>query len=390
MMKEEKLLLSLIERQLINMKDIIALLNCHNCPSLGELTSHRSLASTSFLGRYAFMDFAMSNFANSGIDTVGILVKDHQRSILKHMGNMTGWVNNTKLGRTTIFYNEQGILNEAYNTDINNIKENDWLLYDSEATTLVFASPHIVMNLDLRPYIEEHRLRKEAISVVYKHIKDADREFVGRNAYEIDEEGYLKEIRVNEGKKKVADVSLDLWIIERKTLAEMLNRHPRVDAANGIREMMIYFIKNNLKKVHAMPFAGYARCFDSLEHYVEYSFELLNPEVAKSLFNPSLPIFTLTHDTPPALYGSKAKVSNSFISNGCIIEGEVRDSIICRNVKVGVGSKIERSILLSEDAIGRAVELSNVVIDKYAIVTSHHTIKGDPKNIIYLRQGAML
>jgi ADP-glucose pyrophosphorylase len=64
--------------------------------------------------------------------TVGILVKDHQRSILKHMGNMMSWVVNTKIGHETIFYNEKGQLNPAYNSDINNIKENDWVLYDSE------------------------------------------------------------------------------------------------------------------------------------------------------------------------------------------------------------------------------------------------------------------
>jgi ADP-glucose pyrophosphorylase len=68
------------ERRPNNMKDVIALLDCHNSPELGELTSSRPLASTSFLGRYAFADFALSNFCNSEIQNVGILVKDHQRS----------------------------------------------------------------------------------------------------------------------------------------------------------------------------------------------------------------------------------------------------------------------------------------------------------------------
>ena len=128
------------------MKDVIALLDCHNSPDLGELTSARPLASTSFLGRYAFADFALSNFCNSEIQNVGILVKDHQRSILKHMGNMMSWVVNTKIGHETIFYNEKGQLNPAYNSDINNIKENDWVLYDSNASVIVFESAHIVLD----------------------------------------------------------------------------------------------------------------------------------------------------------------------------------------------------------------------------------------------------
>ena len=102
----------------------LALLNCHNSPALGALTESRPLASTSFLGRYALMDFALSNFTNSGISNTGVLVKDHQRSIQKHMGNMMSWANNTKTGRTALFFNEQGILNPAYNTDLNNIKQN--------------------------------------------------------------------------------------------------------------------------------------------------------------------------------------------------------------------------------------------------------------------------
>ena len=80
------------------MKDVIGLINCFQDPDLGGLTSHRTLASTSFLGRYAFMDVAMSNFSNSGIDNVAVMVRNHQRSILKHMGNMSSWVNNTKTG----------------------------------------------------------------------------------------------------------------------------------------------------------------------------------------------------------------------------------------------------------------------------------------------------
>ena len=162
------------------MKDVIALLNCHECARLGVLTEERPLASTSFLGRYAFMDVALSNFTNSGIDNVGILVKDHQRSILKHMGNMSSWVNNTKTDKITLLTNEKGLINPPYNTDLANLKENDYLLYDSSASTLVFQSPHIIAPIDFNPIVKEHRERGEGITIVYKRIKDGDRDFVGQ------------------------------------------------------------------------------------------------------------------------------------------------------------------------------------------------------------------
>ncbi len=372
------------------MKNVIGLLDCHSSPELGELTNNRPLASTSFLGRYAFCDFALSNFCNSEIDNVGILVKNHQRSILKHMGSMMSWVTNTKVGKETIFYNENGALNEAYNTDINNILENDWVLYDSNASYIVFQSAHIIMNLDLRPILDEHISRGEDITVLYKKIDDADREFGSSNIFDIDENGYVRSARKNDGLTKEADVSLEVWIINREVLAEIVRRHNEVSASFGMKETLAWLVKIGAYKMHAHEFKGYARCFDSLPHYVQYSFELLDRDVAEQLFVPGWPVYTQTHDTPPALYGEGADVRNSFVSNGCIVEGEVTDSILCRGVKIGKGAVIKRSIILSQVSVGDNAKLGDVVVDKYAIITARHTIKGDPYNIIYLKQGAIL
>jgi glucose-1-phosphate adenylyltransferase len=372
------------------MKEAIGLIDCHSSPELGELTSARPLASTSFLGRYAFIDFALSNFCNSEIDNVGILVKNHQRSILKHMGNMMSWVNNTKIGRETIFYDEKGILNPAYNTDINNIKENDWVLYDSDASVIVFEAPEIVLGIDLRPIIAEHLSRGEAMTLVYKRIDDADKEFIGRYAYDIDANGYVTGMHLNDGKSKSANVSLAIWLVNRTVLADIIARHIRVDASFGMCEMIGYLLREGLVKMHGHEFTGYARCFDSLAHYVEYSFELLDQAKASRLFSPDWPVYTLTHDTPPALYGEGSAVTNSFVANGCIIDGEVADSIVSRDVRIGKGAKVRRSIVLSNVSVGDLAALSDVVIDKYAVVTARHTIAGDPANVIYLKQGAIL
>ena len=372
------------------MNKIIALLNCHNSPELGELTSNRPLASTSFLGRYAFMDFAMSNFTNSGIQNVNVLVKNHQRSLLKHMGNMMSWVNNTKTGRDTIFYNEKGILNPAYNTDINNIKENDWVLYESNANLLVFEAPEIVASIDLRPFIEEHQKRMEEITIVYKEIDDANKEFIGADVLDIDEDGYLKDAHKNKGDVKKAKVSLQIWIINRKTLVEMIDHSNRVDSSWGIAEYLKGIATNDFipTKIHCVPFNGYARRFDSLAHYVEYSFELLNRKPYEALFKKDWPIFTRTHDTPPAIYGTESEVSNSFVSNGCVVEGTVKDSIICRSVKVKKGAKVNRSIVLSNCVLEEKSAVSDVVIDKYSTVAARHKIQGDKDDVIYIKQGA--
>ena len=310
--------------------------------------------------------------------------------MLKHMGNLSSWTNNTKIGRETIFYNERGILNPAYNTDVANVKENDWVLYDSQASTIVVASPHIVANIDLRPIIEEHMARGEDLTVVYKPIKDADKEFIGSYAFNVNKDGYVVETAKNAGRKKEANVSLEVWIMKRDVLFEILKAHERVDMSFGFRETMEYLLKAGRIKVHAVPWTGYARRFDSFKHYIDYSFEMLNPEIAASLFVKERPIYTLTHDTPPAMYGKEAVVSNSFIANGAVVEGTVINSIIGRNVKVAKTAVVKDSIILSSSMIGDGAMVSNALVDKYAIITRSHKVTGTPNSPVYVAQGAIL
>ena len=110
-------------------KKVIGFLNLYSSPNLGPLTEKRTLGSTSFLGRYALMDFPLSNFTNSDIDEVNILVKDNFRSVSKHVGSMKTWVNNTIIARQNILINEKGIRNPKENSDLACILQNDWVLY---------------------------------------------------------------------------------------------------------------------------------------------------------------------------------------------------------------------------------------------------------------------
>ncbi|MDO5330310.1 MAG: glucose-1-phosphate adenylyltransferase subunit GlgD [Bacillota bacterium] len=375
--------------------NVIGILDFHNAPSLGEVTDSRTVGSTSFLGRYAFMDFAMSNFTNSGIETVGVLIKEHPRSVLKHMRTMSSWVSNTKIGRSTIMYNEKGVLDPATNTDLANINENDWVIFDSNADYIVIQPTHIVCNLDLRPILNEHIARNEKITVVTTKVKDASKEFSSSNILRVDGDGYVISTRANDGKTEgPALVSMETWIINRTVLADMcarrVGRRSMIDEEAGIKEMIDALGKSGIFKIHTYEFKGYVRCFDSFEHFMDYSFELFDREVFMNLFNEYWPHYTLTHDTPPALYGEDSAVNNSFISNGAIVEGKVENSIISRDVRIGKGSTVKNCIVLSNVSIGENCHIENMLVDKYAIITKDHVLKGDKHEYVYLRQGAIV
>ena len=98
------------------------------------------------------------------------------------------------------------------------------------------------------------------------------------------------------------------------------------------------------------------------------------------------PIYTTTHNTPPALYGENAQVRNSFVANGSVIKGTVINSVISRDVVVEEGATIEDSIILARTVVKKGAVLRHVVVDKYSKISGE--IIGTKENPIYLKQGS--
>jgi hypothetical protein len=152
-----------------------------------------------------------------------------------------------------------------------------------------------------------------------------------------------------------------------------------VDASYGMREMIGYLAKNGIVKDPRLRIQRLRPLLSTrLENYVKYSFELLNRDVAKQLFKSDWPIYTLPPTIP--LRPSMAKsLGHEFVHlEWLLVEGEVHDSIICRNVKIAKARKSRARSSFRTSRSGPMVTLSDVVIDKYSIVTARHTIAGRP------------
>lgn len=373
------------------MKSVTGIVNFHTAPDVLPITEARPLGSTSYLGRYAFCDFALSNLCNSGISQVGLLVKDHQRSILKHLGSMNSWVINTKIGHTHILYNEPGHRDPRLNTDVNNLLENDWLLYDSSSQYFVFIPSHMVMAMDLRPYVKAHIKENRSVTVVASKQRNLKTSWLGANVLAFDDKGVLVDCEANKGQFSTPRVvSLDTIIINRTALVNILRKYAPLYPQADLFSLMMIAHKENAEPIVVDYYDGFARSIDSFAHYMDYSFEMLDKHKADQLFRPEWPIYTLTHDTPPALYGEESQVQNSYVSNGARIEGKVINSIIARNVVIGKGAVVKNSIIFSNVKINEGANVENVLIDKYSIVEHDHVIKGKPKEPIYVAQGAIL
>lgn len=370
-------------------KKIVGFLNLYNSPELGPLTEKRTLGSTSFLGRFALMDIALSNFTNSGINNINIMVRDNFRSVSKHVGSLKPWVKNTKSGRQHILLNEKGIRNPKLNNDIECLLENDWVLYEAKADIVVIQPAHILTTLNLNNVIEKHLESKKEITLVYTPIENADVSFATSNIIEV-KNGSIVACKKNSQKNKKANVSLETYVINCKTLFKLMNNE-NIRKVGSLKKAIEMCIKNKIFEVNAFEYTGYARCFDSFEHFVEYSFELFNYRISKLLyglvFDSTWPIYTVTHNAPPALYGVNSNVTNSFVANGSIIDGKVTNSIVSRYVTIGKNAVIKNCIILADSVIEEGAHLENVVVDKYVTICKNVKLLGTSKEIKYIEQG---
>ena len=368
------------------MAKVFGLCNLHDAPGLGKLTEKRPIGVVSFLGRYGLMDFTLSNFSNSGIDRVGILADRSMHSVISHVRDGSIWINNTKTGSQRIFFNEN-TPSKKFNTDINNLLANRLHFEDEDVDYVVVAPAFFLMSIDFRKYIEKHIESGREISIIYKKVKNAKEAFLNCDSIKV-ENHLVKDFSVNIGRAKEANISLETFIFNFKTFVELLNHTREISSLFNIRDLVNYCATNKLYEVNAFSFDGYVAPILTFDDYCHYSMELLSYETRKNLFIDNWPIYTTTHNTPPALYGPKAEVKNSFVANGSNIQGTVINSVISRDVVIEEGAVVKNCILFSGTKVGKDSRLEYVVADKNVKIKEIKEVSGEESCYTYISFGA--
>ena len=368
------------------MAKVYGICNLHDAPHLGKLTEKRPIGTVSFLGRYGLMDFTLSNFSNSGIDRVGILVDRHLHSVVSHVRDGSIWINNTKTGSQRIFYNEN-VPSSKFNTDVNNLLSNRLHFEEINADYVVVAPAFFLASIDFRKYIDLHIESGREISLIYKRVKNAKEEFLNCDVVKM-ENHLVKNFAINMGTAKEAPISLEIFIFNFATFRELVNKTREISTLFNIRDLVNYCATNGIYEVNAFSFDGYVAPILTFDNFVKYSRELLSYEVRKQLFKEDWPIYTTTHNTPPAWYGENANIKNSFISNGSRVKGTVINSILSRDVIVEEGAVVKDCILFSGTTVGKNSHLQYVVADKNVKIKEVRDVSGEEDHFMYISFGA--
>jgi len=346
--------------------------NIHD-KEIKSLTKHRTLASVPFGGRYRLIDFPLSNMVNSGVSKVGIITKEHYQSLMDHVGNGKAWDLARKNGGLILLPPFAGNQTDLYKSRFEAICHIEDFLAKSEEPLVIMSDCDNVCNVDFNGLIKEHLNANADISVAFsrKELEPAEKEYT---AFTIDKQNRVVKSEKSTKLKGQQNVYAHMLVMGRKFLLDIIQNA----AENGIKSFSNDILTQTQKfKIFAYEISGYYAQIEDLLSYYRISMDLMNCDTRQHLFyNNGFNIYTRVRDSAPLAATNTANIKNSLVADGCIIEGEVENSILFRGCKVAKGARITNSILFQDTQVGQNSTLNCVISDREVVIKDKRHLSG--------------
>ena len=180
---------------------------------------------------------------------------------------------------------------------------------------------------------------------------------------------------------------MDIFVLSKKWLVNQVKEHISRNLFHMDRDLVLGLWQKNQVSINVYQFPGIVLFNESIEEYFQNSLALVKKDVRHDLFGYNHPVFTRVRDRVPTYYGDSCSVKNAIVADGCMLEGEVENSVLFRQVTVGEGARIENSIIMNDAVIGEGAELKCVILDKDTIVRPGAKLYGTAKHPIVIKRG---
>ena len=345
---------------------------------LHDLTNKVAKPAVSYGGKYRIIDFPLSNCANSGIDVVGVLTQYESVELNSYVAAGGRWGLDSKNSGVYVLPPREkadtGL--DVYRGTADAISQNiDFIdQYDPEYL-LVLSGDHIYkMNYDKMLAFHKERQADATIAVIEVPLKEASRFGIMNTDGETDRiTEFVEKPPVPESNLASMGIYIFNWKLLRKLLlADMKNPDSNHDFGKDIIPTLL----GDEKRLLAYRFKGYWKDVGTIDSLWEANMDLLSPDNELDLSDLTWKIYTEDVTALPQYIGTEARIQNAYITQGCVIEGEVTNSVIFTGAKVRPGAKVIDSVLMPgaivEDGavVIRALVANGVNIGKGALVGS--------------------
>ena len=359
-------------------KEVVAMILAGGQGSrLGVLTKNIAKPAVPFGGKYRIIDFPLSNCSNSGIYTVGVLTQYKPLDLNNHIGIGDPWDLDRRDGGVSIlppYQEEKG--GDWYKGTANAIYQNIEFVdrYDPEYV-LILSGDHIY-KMDYYKMLDFHKENNSdvTIAVIDVSIEEASRFGImntraDNSIYEFEEKPSIP---------KSTNASMGIYIFNWSVLKRYL-REDEMDTKsdNDFGKNIIPSMLKNGKKLMAYPFEGYWKDVGTIQSLWEANMDLLKLDNKLNLYDREWKIYSQNEVRPAHYIGENAKIINSLIVEGCIINGKIENSVLSQGVYVGKNTVIIDSVIMPNVKIGDNVRIEKAIIGNNAIINHGCRIKND-------------
>ena len=366
--------------------------NIHDA-SIPELTKPRTMASIPFGGRYRLIDFALSNMVNSDITTVGLITHDNYQSLLDHIGTGKDWDLARRSGGIRILppfitSSSRGD-GKLYQTRLEALVGVKNFVENCGADNVIISDCNMICNIDFTDALDKHIANDADITIITKLVNTHELKFPLDKyirVVEYNDNGEITDYCAYDNQEGELHINTNMMILKRSYLLSMICEAEARGYDSFSRDVMRRGLGK--QRFFAYEYDGYFNYIDSMQKYFFCNMKMLDPSKRKLVFKvQNRPVYTKVRNSAPTRYAETAKVTNSIIADGCVIEGVVENSILFRGVKVGKGTVVKNSILLQNTYTGDDVYLNCVVTDKDVTIKSGNMLSGHETLPFYIGKG---
>ena len=354
-----------------------------------ELVTDRLMASIPFAGRYRMIDFILSSMVNSGIDNVSIIVRQNYHSLMDHLGSGREWDLTRKNGGLNIVppFAEKNV--KIYNGRVEALASVLSFLQHQKEKYVVMSDANIAVNFDFSAFLDAHIQSGADVTVAYteEELPESALKAETDNKalyYTLDlEKNRVNNIKINSRSSGIQNFSMNIYAIERELLIDQI----RQASVRGY----VYYERDILSphlvtlNVQGYKYEGYTARISDMGSYFKENMKMLDDANVDALF--ADPIYTKIRDDNPTRYIPGSTVKNIMAADGCVIEGEVENSILFRGVKIRKGAKVKNCVLMQDTVVESGADIQYVISDKNVVISEGKELKGTDTFQVFVEKG---
>lgn len=350
-------------------KDCVAMILAGGQGSrLGALTKNVAKPAVPFGGKYRIIDFPLSNCVHSGINTVGVLTQYQPLELNRYIGNGNPWDLDRSHGGVYVLPPYQSAkAGEWYKGTANAIYQNLSFLESFKPENVLILSGDHIYKMHYGEMLKAHKESGAAVTIAVMPVPWEEASRFG--IMNVDEEGTITDFEEKPAEPKRNLASMGIYIFTYEVLKKYLEADERdPSSANDFGKNIIPAMLENGEKMVSFRFEGYWKDVGTIHSLWEANMDLVDQPPKFDLNDRSWSIYSRNMALAPHYVGQNAKITNSTVTEGCFIDGEIKHSVIFGGVELGEGSVVSDSVIMPGAKIGKNVVIEKAVIGADAVI----------------------